>query len=135
MRELVGVLSHLGPFCGLGSLSLPVCPAVILLSILRGLRVSVGLGTVMVVYLGVSSSAAFVPSPGGIGGLDVALAAGLAATGVTAAVAVGAMLGYRMVTVWLPLVPAACIFVVLCAAGSSDPPVCDLLTIPILLSR
>lgn len=37
----------------------------------------------------------------------------LAATGVTAAVAVGAMLGYRMITVWPPMVPAACMFVVL----------------------
>jgi uncharacterized membrane protein YbhN (UPF0104 family) len=37
----------------------------------------------------------------------------LAATGVTAAVAAGAMLGYRVITVWLPMVPAACMFVVL----------------------
>jgi uncharacterized membrane protein YbhN (UPF0104 family) len=46
-------------------------------------------------------------------GLDVALVAGLAAAGASSALAVGAVLGYRMITVWVPLVPAACMFAVL----------------------
>jgi hypothetical protein len=46
-------------------------------------------------------------------GLDVALVAGLAAAGASSPLAVGAVLGYRMITVWVPLVPAACMFAVL----------------------
>lgn len=114
-RELGAVLRHPGRAAALwlGSLSLPVCHALVLFSVLRGLQAPLGIGTVLVIYLGVSSLSAVIPSPGAIGGLDVALVAALAAAGVPSAVAVGAVLGYRMVTVWLPLPPAACTFAVL----------------------
>lgn len=114
-RELGAVLRHPGRAAALwlGSLSLPVCHALVLFSVLRGLEAPLGLGTVLVVYLAVSSLSAVIPSPGAIGGLDVALVAALAAAGVSSAIAVGAVLGYRMITVWLPLPPAACTFAVL----------------------
>lgn len=114
-RELVTVVRHPGRAAALwlGSLSLPICHALVLFSVLRGLREPLGLGTVLVVYLGVSSFSALIPSPGAIGGLDVALVAAFAAAGVPSAVAVGSVLGYRMITVWLPLPPAACTFAVL----------------------
>jgi uncharacterized membrane protein YbhN (UPF0104 family) len=112
MRELTAVLRHPGRAAALwlGSLALPFFHTLILFSILRGLGVPITIGTVLVIYLGVSSVTAVVPSPGGIGGLDVALVAGLAAAGASSPVAVGAVLGYRMITVWLPLLPAACMF-------------------------
>jgi uncharacterized membrane protein YbhN (UPF0104 family) len=115
MDELKAVLRHpvRAAELWLGSLALPFFHALILFSILRGLGVPISIGTVMVIYLGVSSLAAVVPSPGAIGGLDVALVAGLAAVGASSTVAVGAVLGYRMITVWLPLLPAACMFAVL----------------------
>jgi uncharacterized membrane protein YbhN (UPF0104 family) len=114
-RELGAVLRHPGRAAALwlGSLSLPVCHALVLFSVLRGLQAPLGIWTVLVVYLGVSSLSAVIPSPGAIGGLDVALVAALAAEGISSAVAVGAVLGYRMITVWLPLPPAACTFAVL----------------------
>jgi uncharacterized membrane protein YbhN (UPF0104 family) len=115
MRELKAVLRHPGRAAALwlGSLTLPLFHTLVLFSILRGLRVPIAIGTVMVIYLGMSSLTAIIPSPGAIGGLDVALVAGLAAAGASSAVAVGTVLGYRMITVWLPLPPAACTFAVL----------------------
>jgi uncharacterized membrane protein YbhN (UPF0104 family) len=115
MKELKAVLTHPGQGAALwlGSLVLPFLHALILFSVVRSLRVSIPIGTIILIYLGVSALAALIPSPGAIGGLDVALVAGLAAAGATSAVAVGAVLGYRMITVWVPLLPAACTFAVL----------------------
>jgi uncharacterized membrane protein YbhN (UPF0104 family) len=115
MAELKAVLRHPGRAAALwlGSLTLPFLHTLVLFSILHGLRVPIALGSVMVIYLGVSSVTALIPSPGGIGGLDVALVAGLAAAGASSTMAVGAVLGYRMITVWLPLLPAAGMFAVL----------------------
>ncbi|WP_433171253.1 lysylphosphatidylglycerol synthase transmembrane domain-containing protein [Actinoallomurus sp. CA-150999] len=115
MEELKAVLRHPGRAAALwlGSLTLPFFHTLVLFSTLRSLRVPIALGSVLVIYLGVSSVAALIPSPGGIGGLDVALVAGLAATGASSTVAVGAVLGYRVITVWLPLLPAAGMFALL----------------------
>jgi uncharacterized membrane protein YbhN (UPF0104 family) len=97
----------------LGSLSTPLLHGLILFAVLRSVGVHAGLGTTVVVYLIVSSLSAMVPSPGGLGALDVTLAAGLAAVGVSSAVALGAVLGYRLITVWLPLLPSALVLAVL----------------------
>ncbi|MFB9840641.1 lysylphosphatidylglycerol synthase domain-containing protein, partial [Actinoallomurus acaciae] len=115
LRELGEVLRHPGRAAALwlGSLTLPLFHALILFSLLRGLQAPIGAGTVLVLYLGMSSLTAVVPSPGAIGGLDVALVAGLVAARASSAVAVATVLGYRMITVWLPLPPAACTFAVL----------------------
>ncbi len=115
MHELKAVLRHPGRAAALwlGSLALPLFHTLVLFSILRSLREPIALGTVLIIYLGVSSLTALIPSPGAIGGLDVALVAGLVAAGTSSPMAVGAVLGYRMVTVWLPLPPAACMFAVL----------------------
>jgi uncharacterized membrane protein YbhN (UPF0104 family) len=97
----------------LGSLSAPLLHAIILFAVLRSLGVVVTVGTAVVVYLVVSSLSAVVPSPGGLGALDVTLLAGLAAVGVSSAAALGAVVGYRLITVWLPLVPSAFVLAVL----------------------
>lgn len=97
----------------LGSLSTPLLHAVILLAVLRSLGVPIAIGTAVVVYLVVSTVSAVVPSPGGLGALDVTLLAGLAAAGIAQALALGAVLGYRLITVWLPLLPGALALVVL----------------------
>lgn len=114
MGQLTAVLWHPGRAAALwlGSASLPLFHALVLFAILRSLEVSLTIGTVLVLYVGVSALTAVLPSPGAIGGLDVALIAGLTATGASSAVAVGAVLGYRIITVWLPLLPAACTFAV-----------------------
>ena len=58
-----------------------------------------------VVYLTGSALGSLVPTPGGLGAVEAALAAGLTATGMAAATAVSAVLLFRLLTFWLP-VPA-----------------------------
>jgi uncharacterized protein (TIRG00374 family) len=43
------------------------------------------------------------PTPGGIGGVEAVLAAGLTAIGIPAQEAIPAVLLFRMVTFWLPI--------------------------------
>ncbi|MEU8970622.1 lysylphosphatidylglycerol synthase domain-containing protein [Streptomyces monashensis] len=60
---------------------------------------------VALLYLAASSAAALLPTPGGLGSLDAALALALTVAGAPGAAAASAVLGYRLLTVWLPLVP------------------------------
>ncbi|MFG2881315.1 lysylphosphatidylglycerol synthase domain-containing protein [Streptomyces sp. NPDC048297] len=64
-------------------------------------------------YLAASSAAALLPTPGGLGSLDAALAFALTASGAPAATAASAVLGYRLLTVWLPLMPGLLVLTVL----------------------
>ncbi|MDH4309289.1 MAG: lysylphosphatidylglycerol synthase domain-containing protein, partial [Acidimicrobiia bacterium] len=45
------------------------------------------------------------PTPGGLGGFEVALVAGLTRIGPTAGQAVAAALAFRILTFWLPIIP------------------------------
>ena len=45
------------------------------------------------------------PTPGGLGGVEAALAAGLTAAGTDAGTAISAVLLFRLVTFWLPTIP------------------------------
>ena len=57
--------------------------------------------TVVTMIGGTLASAA--PTPGGVGAVEAALIGGLAAFGMAAAVAVPAVLLYRVLTTWLPV--------------------------------
>ena len=57
------------------------------------------------VYLGASLIAAAAPTPGGLGAMEAALVAGFTGVGVDSGVAVAAVLSYRLVTYWLPILP------------------------------
>jgi glycosyltransferase 2 family protein len=57
------------------------------------------------VYLGASIIAAAAPTPGGLGALEAAVVAGLTGVGVESGAAVAAVLSYRLVTYWLPILP------------------------------
>lgn len=94
----------------LGSLAAPLLHGTVLAVLLRAESVAVPVISAMATYLVVSSLAALAPAPGGVGPLDVILVAGFVAVGVPAAAAVGAVLGYRLLTVWVPLLPGACVF-------------------------
>ncbi|MGW5640135.1 lysylphosphatidylglycerol synthase domain-containing protein, partial [Streptomyces sp. NPDC003832] len=60
---------------------------------------------VALLYLAASSAAALLPTPGGLGSLDAVLALALTAAGAPATAAASAVIGYRLLTVWLPLLP------------------------------
>jgi len=57
------------------------------------------------VYLGASIIAAAAPTPGGLGALEAAVVAGLTTVGMESGAAVAAVLAYRLVTYWLPILP------------------------------
>ncbi len=63
----------------------------------------------MILSLG-TAVGAVTPTPGGIGGIEAGLTAGLIAAGLTAEVALSAVLLYRLVTYWLPIVPGIVAF-------------------------
>jgi uncharacterized membrane protein YbhN (UPF0104 family) len=58
-----------------------------------------------VVYLAGSALGSAVPTPGGLGAVEAALAGGLTATGLSGDIAVSAVLLYRLATFWLPVAP------------------------------
>jgi len=64
---------------------------------------SLSLVAVAVVYLTGSAIGSAVPTPGGIGAVEAALAAGLTAAGMHGAAAFSAVLLFRAVTFWLPV--------------------------------
>ena len=57
------------------------------------------------VYLGSSVVAAAAPTPGGLGAMEAALVAGLTGVGMQPSIAVAAVLSYRLLTYWLPVLP------------------------------
>jgi uncharacterized protein (TIRG00374 family) len=97
----------------LGATATPLLHALVLYAVLQSENVPIGPITAGAVYLSVSGLAALVPAPGGLGAFDVLLTAGLVAVGVPAQSAVGATVVYRLITVWVPLIPAGCVLAVL----------------------
>jgi uncharacterized protein (TIRG00374 family) len=62
---------------------------------------------IVLVYLAATAAVAVIPTPGGIGSVEAALIVALVAAGGPVAVATAVVLAYRIITVWLPLVPGA----------------------------
>jgi uncharacterized membrane protein YbhN (UPF0104 family) len=88
-----------------GALMLTACYILCLDACVRAFGGSLALTSAAVVYLTGSALGSLVPTPGGLGAVEAALAAGLTATGTPAATAVSAVLLFRLLTFWLP-VPA-----------------------------
>ena len=86
-----------------GALMLTVCYVLCLDACVRALGGSLPLTSAAVVYLTGSALGSIVPTPGGLGTVEAALAAGLTATGMAAATAVSAVLLFRLLTFWLPV--------------------------------
>jgi uncharacterized membrane protein YbhN (UPF0104 family) len=96
-----------------GSLAFPLTQAAVLVAVVRALHAPVPTGHVALAYFAASAVAALLPTPGGIGSLDVALALALVTAGTTAVTATSAVLAYRIVTVWLPLLPGVLVLAAL----------------------
>jgi undecaprenyl-diphosphatase len=79
--------------------------------------VDLSIPTIAVVYLGGSAVASAAPTPGGIGATEAALIAGYTAVGVDSSVAFAAVMTFRLVTFWLPILPGWLSFVSLQRAG------------------
>jgi uncharacterized membrane protein YbhN (UPF0104 family) len=76
----------------------------------RSVGADVSLLKVAAVYLAGSALAAAAPTPGGLGAVEAALVAGLSAVHVPIRLAVPAVLIYRVVTFWLPIIPGWFVF-------------------------
>jgi uncharacterized membrane protein YbhN (UPF0104 family) len=64
---------------------------------------SVPIVSIAVVYLTGIAVGSILPTPGGIGGVEAALTAGLTAAGLPGVVAVSSVLLFRLLTFWLPV--------------------------------
>lgn len=96
-----------------GSLGFALLHALVLISVTRAVALPLAPPLVALLYLAASSAAALLPTPGGLGSLDAALALALTAGGAPGVAAASAVLGYRLLTVWLPLLPGLLVLAVL----------------------
>ena len=73
--------------------------------------------TLSAIYLGAAAAGSVIPTPGGLGPVEAALVAGLAAAGLPLPAATAAALLSRLVAVWLPAVPGVVALAVLRRRG------------------
>ncbi|WP_460071504.1 lysylphosphatidylglycerol synthase transmembrane domain-containing protein [Streptomyces sp. YKOK-I1] len=90
-----------------GSLAFPVLQAAGLAAVGQALGLPVPPAHMAVAYLAATVAVALVPTPGGIGSVEAALIVALVAAGGPLALATAVVLTYRVITVWLPLLPGA----------------------------
>ncbi|WP_436801053.1 lysylphosphatidylglycerol synthase transmembrane domain-containing protein [Streptomyces coeruleorubidus] len=90
-----------------GSFAFPALQATVLVLVGRAMGLDVPLAHMAVAYLAATVAVALVPTPGGIGSVEAALVMALVAAGGPAAVATAVVLAFRVITVWLPLLPGA----------------------------
>jgi len=96
-----------------GSLGFAVLHALVLIAVTRAVALPLAPSLVALLYLAASSAAALLPTPAGLGSLDAALALALTAGGAPGVAAASAVLGYRLLTVWLPLLPGLLVLALL----------------------
>jgi uncharacterized membrane protein YbhN (UPF0104 family) len=90
-----------------GSLAFPTLQAAGLVAVGLALGLPVPPTHMVVAYLAATVAVALIPTPGGIGSVEAALIVALVAAGGPVALATAVVLGYRIITVWLPLLPGA----------------------------
>jgi len=90
-----------------GSLAFPALQAAGLAAVGRALELPVPPAHMAVAYLAATIAVAAVPTPGGIGSVEAALIVALVAAGAPVALATAVVLAYRIITVWVPLLPGA----------------------------
>lgn len=90
-----------------GSAAILLLHITALVAVVHALHQPTSVATVAVIYLACSAVGAALPGPGGFGGFDVLLASAFVGIGMTAGLAAGAVIAYRTLTVWLPMLPSA----------------------------
>jgi uncharacterized membrane protein YbhN (UPF0104 family) len=90
-------------FGGILLLNLTYC--LCLVASVRAFSDSLTVAAISFVYLAGSTVGQAAPTPGGLGVVEAALAAGLTAAGMNSALAVSAVLLFRAMTFWLPTIP------------------------------
>jgi uncharacterized membrane protein YbhN (UPF0104 family) len=85
----------------------------VVVAVSRAVHMAVPVSAVVVAYLFASTAAGWLPTPAGLGSLDAALGLTLVTAGASGVTATSAVLGYRLVTTWLPLIPGVVVLAVL----------------------
>ena len=91
--------------CIAAALALNLAYAAALFGAVEAYGGSLAFATVGFVYLAAGAVGSAAPTPGGIGAVEAALAAGLTAAGLDGGTAVQAALLFRATTFWIPMVP------------------------------
>lgn len=106
-RELAGVLRRPGKAAQLlgGSAGVTLTYALALACCLAAFGAHLPLVSTVAVYLAGAAVASVSPTPGGLGAMEAALVAGLTAVGASTGPAVAAVLAFRLLTFWLPILP------------------------------
>ena len=86
-----------------GNLVLTLGYGLALYACVAAVGADVSIATATLVYVSGNAVGSIVPTPGGLGAVEAALAAGLTAAGVPAGAAFSAVLLYRLITFWLPI--------------------------------
>ncbi|MFG2881554.1 lysylphosphatidylglycerol synthase domain-containing protein [Streptomyces sp. NPDC048297] len=96
-----------------GSVAFALLHAGVVVAVVHAIGLGLPVSRVVMAYLVASGAAALLPTPGGLGSLDAALALALTAAGAPGAAAVSAVLGYRLLTGWLPMAPGLLVLALL----------------------
>jgi uncharacterized membrane protein YbhN (UPF0104 family) len=92
------------------TLLLSVLPALTLAVAAAAVGIDIPASTIFAVYLVGSAIAAASPTPGNLGAVEAALSAGLTGAGAPPSDALAAVLIYRLLTFWLPILPGLVAF-------------------------
>ncbi len=90
-----------------GSLAFPALQAAGLTAVGTAMGLPVPAWHMALAYLAATVAVALIPTPGGIGSVEAALIVALVAVGGPVAVATAVVLAFRIITVWVPLLPGA----------------------------
>ncbi|MEU6494331.1 lysylphosphatidylglycerol synthase transmembrane domain-containing protein [Streptomyces sp. NPDC046984] len=96
-----------------GSAAAPVFQATVIAALGTSLGMTLSWAQVVFAFLAASTAVGAVPAPGGIGPVDAATVFALVAYGTPMGLATTTVIGYRVLTVWLPLLPGALVLAAL----------------------
>jgi uncharacterized membrane protein YbhN (UPF0104 family) len=111
-REAIARLRHPSPLVVVGAVGYWVFDNAVLWATFHAFGMSVSITTILMGYL-IGQLGGLLPIPGGIGGIDGGLIGALIVFGAPAAAAAAAVIVYRVILFWLPLVGGAIAFVAL----------------------
>lgn len=89
----------------LGVLLLNLAYCACLVASVRAFTTDASIAAIALVYLAASVVGQAAPTPGGLGAVEAALAAGLTAAGIDPGIAISATLVFRLATFWFPTIP------------------------------
>jgi len=88
-----------------GSAIITISYTIAMIASLNAFDADVPIATAAVIYLAGAAVATAAPTPGGVGATEAALIAGYTVVGVDPAIAFAAVLLFRLMTFWLPILP------------------------------